>query len=306
MKKLSIILIAVVLCSFLLLKSTSTNKNKDFLNTGVLGYQGTTEQEFQDGFDEFRNFVLSSDKQKNISEDTFIKSFVQERRKFHFYDSLMALMMDLKAGKIDEMILPESVGEYLLSKNAFYKNSFSTELLTSNVCFGFKEDNPALKEDFDRVIKEMEADGTLDKFKNQYVETSAYHEPQPTRPVEINNAEELKIVVTGDLPPIDMFAGDGKPTGYNTAVLTEIGKRLNKNIKFVNTEAGGRSAALFSGRADVVFWYRAAQSNIEGKDPLENIFVDAPQGIILSVPYYSWGHEIIIRMNNQQGLLGLF
>ena len=305
MKKILIALIVVVLSVIILFKINSTNKNKDFLNTGVLGYQGTTEQEFQNGFDEFRNFVLSS-QQENISEDTFIKSFAQERRKFIFYDSLMALMMDLKAGKIDEMILPASVGEYLLSKNALYKNSFSTELLTSNVCFGFREEDKELKGDFDRVIKEMDADGTLDKFEDEYIKTSGDHEPQPTRPLEINNAEELKIVVTGDLPPIDMFAGDGKPTGYNTAVLAEIGKRLNKNIKFVNTDSGGRSAALFSGRADVVFWYRAAQSNIEGKDPLENIFVDAPKGIILSVPYYSWWNEIVIRMNNQQGLLGLF
>lgn len=308
MKKLLTALIIIIFASFFFtnLNGKKTENGERVLNTGILGYHGITEQAFQSGFDNFRDFVLVSDDKNNVSEDNFIKSFVKEKRVFHFYDSLMALMMDLKAGKIDEMILPDSVGEYLISKNSFYKNVFSTEILTSNVCFGFKKDNTALKTEFDEVINEMHSDGTLDKFEDKYIETSGDREPEPTRPLEIDNAEELKIVVTGDMPPIDMFAGDGKPAGYNTAVLSEIGKRLNKNIKFINTDAGGRSAALFSGRADVVFWYRAAQSNVEGKDPLDRIFADAPEGVILSIPYYSWGNEIVIRMNNKQGLLGLF
>ena len=310
MKKIltALIFIIIIAVSFLFINfhGKKTENAERVFNTGILGYHGITEQAFQSGFDNFRDFVISSDDKSSVSQDTFIKSFVKEKRVFHFYDSLMALMMDLKAGKIDEMILPESVGSYLISKNAFYKNAFSTAILTSNVCFGFKESDTALKENFDKVINEMDSDGTLDKFEDKYIETSADRDPEPTRPIKIDDAEELKIVVTGDMPPIDMFAGDGKRTGYNTAVLSEIGKRLKKNITFVNTDAGGRSAALFSGRADVVFWYRAVQSNIEDADPLENIFSDAPEGVILSIPYYSWNNEIVIRMNEKHGLLGLF
>ena len=310
MKKLltALIVAVIVAASFLFVNfnGKKADNREHVLHTGILGYHGITEQAFQSGFDNFRDFILSSDDEINVSKDTFIKSFVKEQRVFHFYDSLMAMMMDLKSGKVDEMILPESVGRYLLSKNSSYKNAFSTEILTSNVCFGLKEGNAALRDKFDKVIKEMDSDGTLDKIEDKYIDTSADREPEPTRPKKINDAEELKIVVTGDMPPIDMFAGDGKPTGYNTAVLSEIGKRLSKNIKFINADTGGRSAALFSGRADVVFWYRAAQSNVKGRDPLDNLFADAPEGVILSIPYYSWDNEIVIRMNDKQGLLGLF
>lgn len=297
MRKYLIVLafIAAVAAVFTVL-NVGTGKNKSTLETGILGYLGITEEEFQKGFDDFRVFMLSSDRSADLAADPFLNSIIEKPRTFHFYHSLMALMMDLKAGKLDEMILPESVGLYLLNRNNLYHTVQSTAILESGVCFGFREDSGELRDSFNSVIKEMEADGTLEKLRNKYISVSSGREPVPARPDKINDADELKIAVTGDMPPIDMFAGDGKPSGYNTAILTEIGRRLGKNITFINTEAGGRSAALVSGRADVVFWYRATQSCIEGQDPLDEIFKDAPEGINLSMPYYSWGREIIIRM----------
>ena len=310
MKKLLIsfvvVIVVVIAAVLFMIYGVDTSKKSDekTFHTGVLAYQGTNEDEFQSDVDKFREFA-SADVER-FSKDSFIKSLIADRRIFHFYNSLMALMMDLKAGKINEMILPDSVGRYLISRNSLYKNSFSTAILTSNICFGFKENNIELQEKFNTVLKDMKEDGTLEKFAGLYVKNLTSDDPDPTRPKEIDNAPELKIAITGDMPPIDMFAGDGKPTGYSTAVLSEIGKRLNMNIKFINTDAGGRSAALFSGRADVVFWYRAAESNIEGEDPLENICNDAPQGVILSMPYYSWDNEFIIRIKSNQGLLEIF
>ncbi|MBR1486016.1 MAG: transporter substrate-binding domain-containing protein [Synergistaceae bacterium] len=303
--------IAVVIFAFFFVndqqhEQAQSEKNLD-IKVGVLAYLGTTEKEFQDGFDKFRDFVISSDRSEELLKDDFINSLVQNRRIIRFYDSLMALIMDLKAKKLDEIILPENVGIYLLKHDTAYENAFETKILSSGVCFGFREDNTDLKNDFDKVLYEMKADGTLENFALQYVLTSYDREPEPTRPEKIKNSpDEIKIAITGDMPPIDMFAGDGKPTGYNTAVLSEISKRLNKNIKFINTDAGGRSAALMSGRADAVFWYRATQSSIEGDDPFDNLFKDAPEGAILSSPYFSWKNEIIIRLNGNKSLLGIF
>ena len=280
---------------------------KDFINFGVLAYLGTTEKDFQDGLDKFREFVILSEENEELLKDDFTNSLVLNRRVVSFYDSLMTLIMDLKSKKIDEIILPESVGKYLLSHNNYYENAFETKILSSGLCFGFREDSEALKNDFDKALAEMQADGTLEKFALQYIIDSKNYEPKPIRPEEIKNSlGEIKIAVTGDMPPIDMFAGDGKPVGYNTAVLSEIGKKLQKNIKFINTDAGGRTSALMSGHADVVFWYRSTQSSIEGDDPLDNLFKDVPEGVILSKPYYSWKNEIIIRPRGDKNILGIF
>ena len=307
MKKFLPALLAVVLIimfsSINFKDASKVNDSEKVFNVGVLAYLGINEEDFQEGLDNFRDFAA---KNEELLKDDFINSLVQNRRIIHFYNSLMALIMDLRSKKLDEIILPENVGHYLLNHDNSYESVFSTKILSSGACFGFRLDSIELMNDFNKILNGMEADGTLGKFAAQYVTVSNDRDPKPTRPEQIKNLSEIKIAITGDMPPIDMFAGDGQPTGYNTAVLAELGKRLNKNIKFINTDAGGRSAALMSGRADVVFWYRMTKSSIIGDDPLDELFKDAPEGVILSTPYYSWDNEMIIRLKNNKSLLGIF
>lgn len=304
-KLLPVVLIAVVAVLFIVntKEAGKSHVEKTDFHIGVLAYLGTTEADFQNGFDKFRDFASDKDE---LLEDDFVNSLVKNRRIVHFYDSLMGLIMDLKSGKLDEIILPENVGQYLVKNNNSFRNVASTGILASGVSFGFREDSAGLMDEINSALGEMESDGTLDKFEAQYAEVSQDREPEPFRPIDIKDAPEIKIAVTGDMPPIDMFAGDGKPAGYNTAVLSELSRRLNKNIKFINTNAGGRSSALMSGRADVVFWYRATRSTIEGDDPFDYLFKDAPEGVILSIPYYSWENEMIIRLNDSKNLFGIF
>ena len=164
MRKYLIVLafIAAVAAVFTVL-NVGTGKNKSTLETGILGYLGITEEEFQKGFDDFRVFMLSSDRSADLAADPFLNSIIEKPRTFHFYHSLMALMMDLKAGKLDEMILPESVGLYLLNRNNLYHTVQSTAILESGVCFGFREDSGELRDSFNSVIKEMEADGLVER-----------------------------------------------------------------------------------------------------------------------------------------------
>ncbi len=55
---------------------------------------------------------------------------------------------------------------------------------------------------------------------------------------------------------MDFVAADGSFAGFNTALLAEIGKRLNKNIELTQVDCASRSTALASGTVDVVFWVR--------------------------------------------------
>ena len=302
MKKLLLVLAVLIVIAFFVIIN---HQNNDPFDTGVLDYQGTTEEAFQEGFDKLRDYLLKSDKKAEFSKDAFLASIMEQRRHFHFYTSLVSLIMELRSGRLEEIILPEAVANNLMAKNIFARNVQSTQLLESGLSFGFKDDDKELKELFDIVIKDMKADGTLDKLAEEYINGAESKDLKAVVPEKFVDAEELKIVVTGDMPPIDMFAENGEPTGYNTAVISEIGKRLKKNIKFVSTEAGGRSAALLSGRADVIFWYRSTYFKNESI-PFNDIFKDSPEGVILSETYYSWDKEILIQMNKHEGILGWF
>ena len=57
---------------------------------------------------------------------------------------------------------------------------------------------------------------------------------------------------------VSYVAANGTPAGFNTAVLAEIGKRLERNIELVQVDSVGRALALAQGNVDVAFWTRGA------------------------------------------------
>ena len=270
---------------------------------GVLTYLGTTEQEFQQGLDDLRKAVAplipagDNDFEEPDMLESFILSLVKTRRVVHFYDTLLSMQMALKSRKINEVALPEAVGLYLVNNDPGLEILFSLNMTPSTISFGFKQGNNSLQKEFNNAIVSMKKDGTLDRLADKYIVNFAADNEE----VKFNNfkdAKTIKVAVTGDLPPIDYIAPDGRPTGYNTAILAEIGKRIKKNIRLISVDAGGRSAALASERADVVFWYRNT-SGIKSKNKkvgnaLGNVMKDSLSGVILSEPYYSWDTDLII------------
>ena len=220
--------------------------------------------------------------------------------KAKFYDSLMLMQMALNAGEIDEMILPDFAAEYLLKINKNYSPSCISNSGVMNLCFGFMKENQALKNKWDFALNSMRNDFTLAGLEQKYIknfpEDNSYdyiygtNKKQNTNTIKFErfkDSETIKVAVTGDLPPVDFIAEDGMPAGYSTAVLAEIGRRLKLNIQLVQVNAGARTSALVSGRADVVFWYEVHKNSA--------IQPDVNEDIILSEPYLSWNKFIHLQ-----------
>lgn len=300
-------------CALLLILSFAScglgaASKSEVVQAGVLTYLGTTEEDFQRGMDDLRkalNPFIPAD--GNIPEDAldefdpfqgFLTSLVTQRRVIHFYDSLLAMQMGLRARHIDEMSLPECVGLYLIDHNPNYEILFSLNMMPSTISFGFRRGDTDLQKEFNGAIAAMKKDGTLAKLEKKFITGLGSGEPERVTFQKFEGADTIKVAVTGDMPPIDLIAADGRPTGYNTAVLSEIGRRLKKNIRLVSVDTGGRSAALASQRADVVFWYRSTEGiktprRVKG-NPMKGIVKDALDGVILSAPYYEWETDLVI------------
>lgn len=60
----------------------------------------------------------------------------------------------------------------------------------------------------------------------------------------IAGAKTVRVVVTGDLPPLDYVSMDGQPAGYNVALLSELSKVMNVNFELVTADAASRAAML--------------------------------------------------------------
>ncbi len=274
---------------------------------------------------------------------THSKDYEHMNQPVVFYDSLNAMLMALEAGKISEMEVPQSVGEYLCANNSklvmsleFDKsvllNTFGQSVLdlTQGADFSFilMKKNEELRNTFNKALSEMKADGTLAKLEEAYISPAATMAPiQPVTITKISDAEVIKVAVTGDIPPLDYVSPDGTPAGFNTAVLSEVSKRIGKNIELITIDAGARATALASGTVDAVFWTRSCaeakrvaaitKGNADGEKTLsedEKYLLskieedqnwtsydhsDIPDDTIITEPYY---HDYIVCVALKQKL----
>ncbi len=189
---------------------------------------------------------------------------------FVFYDDLTTMLLGLNTGDIKKMEVTQSTAEYLcavndtLSMDLIKESSLEgfLQILTNRISEEFSflmlEKNEALRDDFNAAITAMQEDGTMDALIREHItDVISSGEIKAVLPEKKDGRETLTVAVTGSLPPMDYIAADGSYAGFSTAVLAEIGKRLDKNIELVTVDSVGRAAALVSGAADVVFWSRA-------------------------------------------------
>ena len=199
-----------------------------------------------------------------------------------FFDSLSAMQMAIQSEQIDEISTYRSVARYMIAKEPRFAvlKDHSLEFVDS-FCFALRDDETELRDSLNMVIAEMQSDGTLDRLTKEYItDINAETDPPAVELPRFPNAGTIKVAVTGDLPPLDFVSTDGKPAGFNTAVLAEIGNRMMKNIDLVEIDSGARASALTSKQVDVVFWSVVPISEIIPQDS------DKPDGVILSDPYY--------------------
>ena len=238
--------------------------------------------------------TLSSNVAENYKEGllavVFDKDFKTDGTSMKFYDSVMLMQLALNKGEIDVFAAPEFVGEYMLRKNPEYKmRAFLISKTPVALAFGFLEEKAALRDRFNKVLWAMGDDGTNGIIARDFISGPKASNPETVEFEKFDDAETIKIAVTGDMPPLDYVDAAGIPAGFNTAIIAEIGRRLHMNIELVNVETGARAMALKSGRADVVFWFQIF-SGYESftEQP------DIPEGVIVSTPYYGWNKNMLI------------
>ena len=295
------LILALVLCVFV--SSCACAAISKSIHGGMLAYLGTTEDEFQQATDQLHDLLKAYSFALNpAAVQEYVEVLIamrDDRHVIHFYDNLTSMLMALNAGRVDEISLPEAVARYIMRKGEGYRVLF-TIFMPSSISFGFRAEDTGLCEDFNKAIAAMKEDGTFKALEEKYIK-NAEENPAAVEFSKIDGAGTITVAVTGDMPPIDYVDGSGKAAGYNTAVLAELGKRMNKNIALLNIEAGARSAALTSKRADVIFWYRNTQgitipeeTGFKGTNPINSVMKDSNEGVILSEPYYEWEKTLML------------
>ena len=197
-----------------------------------------------------------------------------------YYDTFTSMQMALSSKNIDEVQTYKSVAKYMTAQNSQFEiKKEQTVKLVDSFCCAMRDEDVDLKNDFDSAINAMKNDGALDNLIKTYI-TDLESDPPTVDIAKIDGADTIKVGVTGDLPPLDLVLANGKPAGFNTAVLSEISKRINKNIELIQIDSAARAAALTSKQVDVVFWIVVPQDD---KRPAD---MDKPAGVSVTTSYY--------------------
>ena len=247
------------------------------LNIGVLTMLNMSEQDIGDYYKAIGTAtaaLLRKGEADRVLDELPPENPSETQFNITYYDSLDAMLMALNAGDIDMLSTYNSTADYLVATNdqlvkfvdvefgpdapMDFKYAMVTGILNNSFSFMMMEGNESLRDEFDEAITAMEDEGLLDTLiQEQMLAVVDGNDPKPVEMPVIEGADTIKIAVTGSLPPMDYVAADGTPAGYNTAVLAEISKRINKNIELVVVDSIGRAAALSSGTVDAVFWTRS-------------------------------------------------
>lgn len=266
MKKLFILTLALLLALNLLTVPVLAEGSNEGDTIGFLSFLNMSEEKILLDVEASAPALEYLDKH-GIFETVGPKSPLQN---IIFYDSLDTMLMGLQSGEVSALDIPDCTAKYLCAVNDEVKQiilyhpekaeGFSQNLLdrlSNGYSFMMLEENSALRDQFDQVIAEMAADGTLEALTRIHIADVAKNGEPEVIAFEKYDGEPIRVAVTGALPPMDYMAEDGSFAGFNTAILAEIGKRLGKNIELVQVSSIGRALALAEGSVDVVFWTRA-------------------------------------------------
>lgn len=271
MKKLIVCLAALVLCLGAFTGCFAEEKGK----IGILTQLGVSEEELNENL---QNILFN----------------VLPFSGFQYFERFNDLIFALNSGTIGAIEADEYVSAYIFSRMKGFARYIPEGLPKYQVGCSMllKEEDVELRDRLSEAILEMKEDGTLEALKVRYIDdVNAGIEPEAVTPEQFENADKLRVALTGDRPPMDYFNTTGKAVGFNTALVAEVARRLGVNVEFVSVDAGARAVSLASGSVDVVFWSEIGDFNNWEKANAE----DLPENTIVTAPYLTGTLYYIVR-----------
>ena len=171
-----------------------------------------------------------------------------------YYNRHSDIVAAMIAGKIDAAQVLKIVADYSAKRNEMLKIIQLDKKYQSSVVMALRSEDKQLKADIDSAITLLQTNGILKQLEDLWITNlPVENEPSNKEIPKIEGAKIIYIGVSGDVTPLDYIAADGRPAGYNVALLTEIGKILNVNFEFVSIETQAKITALSSKKIDVIF-----------------------------------------------------
>lgn len=193
-----------------------------------------------------------------------------EPKEIIFYNRASDIQAALLSGKVDAAPAHQIAADYYLKRNPGWKCLPVTAKIEGGVIMVVRSDDAALRDKLNKAITTLQDNGTLKALEDKWITNlPATNEPAAAEIPKIAKAKTVYVGITGDIPPLDYIAANGRPAGFNVALMTEIGKLIKVNFEFVTLENQARFAALAGKKIDVIFCHFQSQ-NTDYFDELKN------------------------------------
>lgn len=131
----------------IVVKNDSTIKGKKDLSGKVVGIQ------------------LGSSSETALTADKETSSALKDTRK---YSNNTEALMDLNQGRVDAVIVDEVVGRYYISKKPGLYKVLDEDFGKEDYGVGIRKSDNSFKEELDKTLDAMKADGTADKISQKW------------------------------------------------------------------------------------------------------------------------------------------
>jgi len=169
------------------------------------------------------------------------------------------LVTALKTRRVDGMMTTIETSKFLISADDKLNILPDSQKMKGGLAMILRKTDETLLNELNMAIGILKENGTLERLYEQYISGVTVNAlaQTPSQLSEIPGAQTILVGINGDLPPYDYISADGRPAGFNVALMSEISRVLEKNIKFVTIPSEARYSALLSSarRMDLFFWF---------------------------------------------------
>ena len=168
---------------------------------------------------------------------------------FQYYDDLSSAALALQSGMIDAIGMDEPVAK-LITAQISGLAIFSEAVETDQYGYALKKDGP-LTDKISGIIRQFEADGTLDALKAKWFGADDAAKTIQIEPHDESNGI-LRYAHDSTLAPMCYVGNGGASLGYEVELAHLFAKKLGMKLEITQTNFASLLNMVTSGKADIV------------------------------------------------------
>lgn len=200
--------------------------------------------------------VVSSNAPSVFTRTMLTRFIGSEPGEFILYNRRSDANMAVLSGKCAGTPCPGFVADYYARRNDRLKVLEPVAKVPFRVIMVLRKEDEALRDDLNRAMATLRDTGRIRELENDWITNLPVNgEPANIGQAISTGARTCNVGISGDFPPLDYISADGRPAGFNVALMSEIGKQLDMRFEFISLEASARFTALAGRKIDVIFFH---------------------------------------------------